>query len=965
MLRQIENLEENLVLVEQVAVERSDDVTTGIEERSQMITSESGALLRDFARSPEQSSSLSSGLLREFPPIDSTHMISAPSSSLIDSKRKPHPRNRRPASPTPHQATSSQSMGTKDLTYRPSGANLDISVCLYGPSRVFFGQFRPPNQSTTLTVQHESDQKTTMHGQPQLLPSERSDDSQVLANAGTINIIESAENDKNQVISDDDIINVTETIEFDNTQVTVDADFHVTNDDIIKAIESSENDNTRVTADAHNTNITEPAENQLAQELEELTNAAEALTLEQQNTVESSGPETLEEQSQKKEDETNETKNNDAISQDPRWTGADGFPRLARRYDYGLADIGSLTSKRRILISENKQSSSPSTTKEHDEVALQEKDQQLISSEETPSSNQHVVYSIEKPPRHVIDLQALRRISSQGISDVGSHRPVAWRVLLGYLPIETDQWEEKLRSDRQLYRNLVAELFVRPNPELDDAGRHKSRTKVLKGTVVNIVNEANRESFAEEADSNFSEKEVSPSTEESLSQLNTPLNDAASNKNNKHLRSKNGPIPIAYSPSANQEGFAALVPARIREQWKQDGRDGVIHPHVNAHIQRMSAKGNDMYTDGHTGTNTLLVVDDEGYTPDDINHSKPRISVNDDPLNTNDDSKWHQFFENAALLDEVRKDVVRTHPDLHFFLEPEENLGQRRYAALERILFVWAKLNRGVKYVQGMNEIVGTIYFVLANDFNEEWAAEAEADAYFLFNIIVTEMRDVFVPDLDMADTGIQGRISNMMQLLSLHDPEVRCHLQDIGIDPTFYSIRWLTTLLSREFTLPDTIRLWDSMFASTHKENFLRYVCVTMVMMIRDQLLDGDFSVCLRLLQSYPPTNVDRMLESSRALWIYESQVTLACHKSGIGLSQALSFLNPPPGVIMAYGLKRGRAEGAGKRVERGLLMAKDAAEETASSVANAGRKIFGNAAKTMSEWSKKRAEAKDAKRM
>jgi len=263
-----------------------------------------------------------------------------------------------------------------------------------------------------------------------------------------------------------------------------------------------------------------------------------------------------------------------------------------------------------------------------------------------------------------------------------------------------------------------------------------------------------------------------------------------------------------------------------------------------------------------------------------------------------------------------------------------------------------------------MNEIVGTIYYVLANDFNEEWAAEAEADAYFLFNIIVTEMRDVFVPDLDMADTGIQGRISNMMQLLSLHDPEVRCHLQDIGIDPTFYSIRWLTTLLSREFTLPDTIRLWDSMFASTHKENFLRYVCVTMVMMIRDQLLEGDFSICLRLLQSYPPTNVDRMLESSRALWIYESQVTLACHKSGIGLSQALSFLNPPPGVIMAYGLKRGRAEGAGKRVERGLLMAKDAAEETASSVAHAGRKMLGNAAKTMSEWSKKRAEAKDAKR-
>jgi len=196
-----------------------------------------------------------------------------------------------------------------------------------------------------------------------------------------------------------------------------------------------------------------------------------------------------------------------------------------------------------------------------------------------------------------------------------------------------------------------------------------------------------------------------------------------------------------------------------------------------------------------------------------------------------------------------------------------------------------------------MNEIVGTLYFVLAHDSNEDWSNEAEADTYFLFNALMVEMRDVFVPDLDEADTGIHGRISNMITLLSLHDPEVRCHLDSVGIDPSFYSVRWLTTLLSREFLLPDTIRLWDSMFASTHKDNFLRYVSVTMVMVIRDVLLSGDFSACLRLLQAYPPTNLDRLLESSRALWIYESQITLACHKGGISLGHALRSIAPPPG--------------------------------------------------------------------
>jgi len=308
--------------------------------------------------------------------------------------------------------------------------------------------------------------------------------------------------------------------------------------------------------------------------------------------------------------------------------------------------------------------------------------------------------------------------------------------------------------------------------------------------------------------------------------------------------------------------------------------------------------------------------------------------------------------ENVVLLDEIRKDVIRTHPDLRFFLEPNEDLGQKRYASLERILFVWAKLNKGVRYVQGMNEIVGTLYFVLAHDSNEDWANEAEADTYFLFNSLMVEMRDVFVPDLDEADTGIHGRISNMITLLSLHDPEVRCHLDGVGIDPSFYSVRWLTTLLSREFLLPDTIRLWDSMFASTHKDNFLRYVSVTMVMVIRDQLLSGDFSACLRLLQAYPPTNLDRLLESSRALWIYESQITLACHKGGISLGHALRSIAPPPAIVMAYGLEGGVAPPMREQVraagERGLRAARGAVVNGAtasSAVASAGRSFFGNA--------------------
>jgi hypothetical protein len=131
--------------------------------------------------------------------------------------------------------------------------------------------------------------------------------------------------------------------------------------------------------------------------------------------------------------------------------------------------------------------------------------------------------------------------------------------------------------------------------------------------------------------------------------------------------------------------------------------------------------------------------------------------------------------------------------------------------------------------------------------------------------------------------------------------------LVEIGIDAGFYAVRWWTTLLSREFLLPDTVRLWDSMFASTHKDNFIRYVCVTMVLVIRDSLLKADFSTCLRMLQTYPPPNMEQLLQSSRALWIYESQITVACHRGGISLHQALQTIAPPPGIVFAFGLRNG----------------------------------------------------------
>lgn len=45
-----------------------------------------------------------------------------------------------------------------------------------------------------------------------------------------------------------------------------------------------------------------------------------------------------------------------------------------------------------------------------------------------------------------------------------------------------------------------------------------------------------------------------------------------------------------------------------------------------------------------------------------------------------------------------------------------EEGSEAHWEVVQRILFLYAKLNPGLGYVQGMNEIIGPIYYVLASD---------------------------------------------------------------------------------------------------------------------------------------------------------------------------------------------------------------------------------------------------------
>ncbi len=147
-------------------------------------------------------------------------------------------------------------------------------------------------------------------------------------------------------------------------------------------------------------------------------------------------------------------------------------------------------------------------------------------------------------------------------------------------------------------------------------------------------------------------------------------------------------------------------------------------------------------------------------------------SLIDHPLNSGPNSEWSSYFKDNEILVQIDKDVRRLCPDLFFFqkatefpcveirdadnaeiyqslrkrvastqlkaseisknrmgvtkikLEEKKREDSSEYTHLqdgneahweivERILFIFAKLNPGNSYVQGMNEICGPIYYTV------------------------------------------------------------------------------------------------------------------------------------------------------------------------------------------------------------------------------------------------------------
>ncbi|KAM0253578.1 hypothetical protein ACHAQJ_007250 [Trichoderma viride] len=268
-----------------------------------------------------------------------------------------------------------------------------------------------------------------------------------------------------------------------------------------------------------------------------------------------------------------------------------------------------------------------------------------------------------------------------------------------------------------------------------------------------------------------------------------------------------------------------------------------------------------------------------------IKHPEALTELTIDPLADDPKSPWNTVREDEVIRTEILQDVQRL-PDEATY---HEDYMQRM---ILDILFVYCKVNpsRG-GYRQGMHELLAPILHVVEQDALDRASLSAndeendleelmletidssfiEHDAFVLFSQLMEhaqsfyEVKDVpnsaqptdgpSQPRFPEQSSAIVERSKFIHEVcLQKIDPELAAHLTSVEILPQIFLIRWIRLLFSREFPFNQSLVLWDTIFAVDPSLDLIDLICCAMLLRIRWQLLESDYSVCLQLLLKYPP---------------------------------------------------------------------------------------------------------------
>ena len=287
---------------------------------------------------------------------------------------------------------------------------------------------------------------------------------------------------------------------------------------------------------------------------------------------------------------------------------------------------------------------------------------------------------------------------------------------------------------------------------------------------------------------------------------------------------------------------------------------------------------------------------------EEINQNKiEEEDKNDNNQSYNINNTLYLLAENTdkELLETINKDINRTYSSMNFFSKPiddkiqfsQEELNtlymlkkssiyqdstlvytkgrttndlykkEIHSDALERILYIYAKNNKDVGYVQGMNSILAPIYYCYSMD-NTCDKENIEADAFWSFSFLMDDIKKIFQQKNDSLKGGIFDKIVLLELMISKIDKDIFNRLIKKNREDSFYFvIKWISLFFSQQMIMPDILRLWDIIFSEEDRYYFVYLFSLAILEYKKKDILKKDYYEIVENLQNINLTNVEEII--------------------------------------------------------------------------------------------------------
>jgi len=239
-------------------------------------------------------------------------------------------------------------------------------------------------------------------------------------------------------------------------------------------------------------------------------------------------------------------------------------------------------------------------------------------------------------------------------------------------------------------------------------------------------------------------------------------------------------------------------------------------------------------------------------------------------------------YTSKDILEQIIKDVYRTNTQFSFFFQPTDknknfnkeeilNIYNKRKNwdfsnieevykydnfenethtdVLKRILFTYSSILQDVSYHQGMNEILAPIYYTFSYDklYLEENEEDIEADSFWSFYFLLHGIKNNFEENQE----GLFYKSEILSECLKIVDEDVYNKLLEKNIKCEFFCLRWFVVLFGQDFDMGDVIRIWDFVFSCENKNYLLFYVCLAVINLRRNVIINGEMNEILQGFQN------------------------------------------------------------------------------------------------------------------